>query len=697
MSTVSLKGRMTALAQTSGAWLTSIKPSASFHPATPTHASVRTQKIAHQAPTHVVRIQLCGCHILLYCVIFIIVVTSQPILQNNKLDIMLTYTPLADPARQIRLLSFDTQPLEYLSLRMKTYDMADCPSYTAASYCCGDSTYREPVTVNGADTTVNKNCWHVLRQIHAQAQGGHYWVDSLCINQRDRKEKAVQVYKIAAIFASAAEVWACFGPHAADSDFLIRTLKDFPPQDKSHPVAKSLHERSDDTQRRTLNYLVSLGDHLKRFAVALKAFGRRPFFSRMWIYQEMFLATKVVIVCGDETADMQALKEIELICSTLIMSYRPQSDYDYKDAQLKLLPMLKEADLFMKLHDDEDLGALSILVSQLHRKTPDWTPVPFGTDIVSIQSRISKLQCEDARDKIFAIINMFGESCSILPDYDISAFDLALQVLNEYGIHENDHNCVELAAYLCTNLRLYSTTTEVAESLARNLAIDYSDNPRSPHQTAVPSVLRRSTALASQVSRTTAGQMTAPFTANPLSNPVSSSDRNFLVVNQRPVAVATCEFAVGDWVAPLSHYVSQYYHNYCLGLVLRSKGANVYDVVGEVAFFPKCKPCTSWETCNCQFGPQFHTDFHTTFDVTFDAEELLLFAARLREPFESMRREMYLCERGQPELPAGPPMKWLSTYAERRDSTSPIRSPFQPRDSVTDREPANTQIKLRMS
>jgi hypothetical protein len=176
--------------------------------------------------------------------------------------------------------------------------------------------------------------------------------------------------------------------------------------------------------------MVSLGNDFGRFAAALKACGSRPFFSRTWIYQEVFLASNMKMLFDREAANMQALKDVTQVCSdcsSLMMGYCPQSEYDYKDAQLELNNLLWQHDLFVKVGDDSDLGALRLLVGQLQPKHRIGKAIAFRdvSGIVQVQEAIQRLQCLDSRDKIFAIINLFGSSCTIKPDYEISCFDLA--------------------------------------------------------------------------------------------------------------------------------------------------------------------------------------------------------------------------------------------------------------------------------
>ncbi|KAM0711595.1 hypothetical protein Q7P35_000961 [Cladosporium inversicolor] len=352
---------------------------------------------------------------------------------------MFSYVPLPDPSKQFRLLSFQPSSTNTLiDCHLEAHDVADSPPYYAILYHYGDPSAVVTILVNGQETQVNRNCRHALNQVRAQSRTGLFWVDSVCINQSDVKEKFHQVHRIAAIFSGAHEV--------------------FPAENPTFTADTAFAERSNDLQRRTINWMISLGDDFGRFATALKAFGARPFFSRMWIYQEVFLASNMNMLFGAQVAKMQALQDVTNVCSCLMMSYRPQSEYDYKDAQLKLNELLTSHDLLVQVGHDSDLSALRLLVDQLQPRDRTGKAVAFG-------------DCQDPRDKIFAIISMFGSSCTIKPDYGISCFELALRVLREYAACDNDRRSVKLAMYLCHILQLGLTATDADVALARDQAV----------------------------------------------------------------------------------------------------------------------------------------------------------------------------------------------------------------------------------
>ena len=583
---------------------------------------------------------------------------------------MFTYVALPDPSKQFRLISFQPSSDDTrIDCQLEVHDIANSPPYYAISYHYGDSSAVDTILVNGQETQVNRNCWHALHQVRAQSRSGLFWVDSVCINQSDVNEKSLQVHRIAAIFSGAEQVWACFGPASGDSDFLLHKLASFPAEDPTFTTKTPFAERSDDLQRRTVHWMISLGDDFGRFATALKAFGARPFFSRMWIYQEVFLASNMKMLFGAEAASMQALQDVTKVCSSLMMSFHPQSEYDHKDAQLELNELLNSHDLLVKVGHDSNLSALRLLVSQLQPRDKTGKAVDFGNvhGIVQVQEAVQRLQCQDPRDKIFAIISMFGSTCAIKPDYNISCFELALRVLREYAACANDRRGVKLAILLCHNLHLDLAATGVDVAFAGNQAA----LPRSIDS---PPVLPQRTSHACQVMLNTAGKLTAPFIYSQSPYSEYAIDGKTIVANDRPVAIATCDLVTGDWIAPLSDYISNYYHSFCIGLVFRLREGSTYDIVGEVSFFQTCRPCASWDDCRCQFGPDFHTHYHTDFEVSFDCEELLLGTIRLRKPYDEMRQETRDSERGGPCVPGGPSMNWRLSYADRRDSTVPLRT-----------------------
>lgn len=60
------------------------------------------------------------------------------------------------------------------------------------------------------------------------------------------------------------------------------------------------------------------------------------------------------------------------------------------------------------------------------------------------------MQCEDSRDKAFRVLSSFSGTCSIVPDYGMTSFDVAwLLVLKEDAAWTFAGSIFDLAVHLC--------------------------------------------------------------------------------------------------------------------------------------------------------------------------------------------------------------------------------------------------------
>ncbi|KAJ4310661.1 hypothetical protein N0V94_008334 [Neodidymelliopsis sp. IMI 364377] len=67
------------------------------------------------------------------------------------------------------------------------------PSYEAVSYVWGDPKEEKEIEVSDRDIPVTKSLWAGLQRLRYPTEERTLWIDQLCINQWDKKEKARQV------------------------------------------------------------------------------------------------------------------------------------------------------------------------------------------------------------------------------------------------------------------------------------------------------------------------------------------------------------------------------------------------------------------------------------------------------------------------------------------------------------------------
>ncbi|KAK7587743.1 hypothetical protein V3481_010437 [Fusarium oxysporum f. sp. vasinfectum] len=112
-----------------------------------------------------------------------------------------------------------------LELSLSVHQITQSPDYYAISYTWGDSRFAKDITINSQSMIVTENCRYALTQVrnrYPSCPGEHIfiWINSICINQDDNKEKSYQVAMMSDIYTGASKVLACVGPHQDNSQIL---------------------------------------------------------------------------------------------------------------------------------------------------------------------------------------------------------------------------------------------------------------------------------------------------------------------------------------------------------------------------------------------------------------------------------------------------------------------------------------------
>ncbi|KAK4223553.1 heterokaryon incompatibility protein-domain-containing protein [Podospora fimiseda] len=85
------------------------------------------------------------------------------------------------------------------------------PQFSAISYTWGEPGETRCLEVDGKRLTVTKNAWEVLDAMRPRAVDGFFWIDSVCIDQSNIKERNHQVGLMWEIYSSAQRVYAWLG------------------------------------------------------------------------------------------------------------------------------------------------------------------------------------------------------------------------------------------------------------------------------------------------------------------------------------------------------------------------------------------------------------------------------------------------------------------------------------------------------
>ncbi|KAF8860906.1 HET-domain-containing protein [Acephala macrosclerotiorum] len=148
-----------------------------------------------------------------------------------------------------------------------TASLLEKPSYEALSYVWGDASITQPITFNSTpDFPVTRNLAIALHHLRLFDRERRLWVDALCINQNDVKERNEQVAMMGEIYVRAKPVSIFLGEGSEESD-------------EGFKLISSIFEEteiSDEVSRKLFGFYTQIVE--------------REWFTRLWTVQELVLA-----------------------------------------------------------------------------------------------------------------------------------------------------------------------------------------------------------------------------------------------------------------------------------------------------------------------------------------------------------------------------------------------------------------------
>lgn len=227
--------------------------------------------------------------------------------------------PISKASPQIRVL--DLQKSRHFDdplvgkLEVVSLDQSSASPFTALSYAWGasQSVPGETIDLGIGQLPITTNCADALRQIRQLPGSTEIWVDSICIDQSSVAERCHQVALMGDVYSKAGKVYIWLGQ---DTPGIRRALKwiEFAasflylPLDSDALAGAYQRTKFELKLIRPVMTLKLLRDQLKRDALLrsyrqtdLEELLRLPWFSRIWTFQEVVLASDAVILCGNAT------------------------------------------------------------------------------------------------------------------------------------------------------------------------------------------------------------------------------------------------------------------------------------------------------------------------------------------------------------------------------------------------------------
>lgn len=356
------------------------------------------------------------------------------------------YRPLDSTRREIRLLEILSQtPEQAVICKLHTVSLDSSPYFVCLSYVWGDPSVTEEIVVDGTPRKVTANLAAALKHakkhwIEAQNGSGdastfRLWADALCINQSDLEERSTQVQLMRSIYSSADSVLAWLssddGQVLGAFKFMEETVQ------AMRTYLEACNQRLPDLD----DPAAGVVDQLKRYKWEYFQLswldpnsnalfnGRRkshdgdswnsienlcasPFWSRVWIQQEIVLAKRLHFVCPSKRLSFGEFHSALFCIMNFLDSLTKQQEklqgetnYDARKVVDRMYTVLPVLGLREQSHDQSSQQLLSL-------------QAPFG------------LRATDPLDYVYGLLGL--SRLNIAPDYERSVRQVNVEFARQF-------------------------------------------------------------------------------------------------------------------------------------------------------------------------------------------------------------------------------------------------------------------------
>ncbi|KAL5312957.1 hypothetical protein ACEPPN_019383 [Leptodophora sp. 'Broadleaf-Isolate-01'] len=231
----------------------------------------------------------------------------------DSLHVQYEYQVLNPPGSTTRLLTLLPGEFEddvFMEILHVELGSANNVKYEALSYAWGspnqhhEKIYIYETKLEGGTSvkfleflSIRVNLYLALRHLRLPNAPRVVWIDAICIDQQNITEKGQQVGRMGEIYHRAERVVVWLGPDDRDTPMALETIKTL-----SAGITVGWHHRNITTipgsQAEIFRTRPEESSLKAAHWAALNKFITRPWFQRLWVRQEVQLASKVLVRCG---------------------------------------------------------------------------------------------------------------------------------------------------------------------------------------------------------------------------------------------------------------------------------------------------------------------------------------------------------------------------------------------------------------
>lgn len=342
------------------------------------------------------------------------------------------YPPLANPHREFRLLKLSQNQGEdsLIHFELTTVSVETPPKYYALSYTWCHDQPRYLICVNKVYCPVRRNLYDFIA--HVVCQRYHdcfFFVDAVCINQLDEREKESQIALMGKIYSTAMKVVVWLGGLEWREEEAVQSGKTI---------------LLDIAARQSSNSNSGKGQMSWRTSTLFCSLLHHQFWSRVWIIQEVILAKEVVIHTRQSTLSFEdvasALSAARIVNPGRGVDWTTHGASEYHRGQFKSAATVSGSTFSYKAN-----------IIDAWRRERHQKPSPR---LYQCMIAFAGQSCHHRKDQIFGLLGLAQDNTCIRADYRVTETDLFLFTLLEgfFDIVEEDEN-----AALRTMLFFYGT------------------------------------------------------------------------------------------------------------------------------------------------------------------------------------------------------------------------------------------------
>ena len=310
------------------------------------------------------------------------------------------YSAVDEDASEIRLMTLLPGRFKdkiYIIIETVVLTKEHIPQYEALSYVWGSKKRPVDISVKAKEPegsepfsllrlsqrrtiSVTQNLATALPYLRKEDKPRVFWIDAICVNQQDSAERGHQVKRMAAVYSMASQVIVWLGPESQNSTLALRAIDGLGSRLRvdwnvremtSVSTGETITQASDHFDDETWQ---SVGDLL-----------RRPWFERLWIWQEVRLAREAYLFCGNRGVPWETIRR----------------------AMVYLLRASKPAGFGHPVERCYNIGDYPGNVADVF------------DDLDLVLNDARSASCSDPRDKIFAVLSLayINDTRGLDPDY----------------------------------------------------------------------------------------------------------------------------------------------------------------------------------------------------------------------------------------------------------------------------------------